>query len=226
MKRNNRFKAAIFDLDGLMLDTETVSYAGWKRAMADFGYELDDETYHKIIGLIVADVKRVFSDCYGSDFPHEKVNKRRLDYIYRHIDRHGIKIKPGLCEVLDLLDKAGLPKAVATSSNAESAQRKLSASGLLNRFDYLVCGDQVKKGKPAPDIFLTAAQHLKVAPADCLIFEDSENGLRAAHRAGMTAIMVPDVKQPENEVAVLAYKIFPSLTEVLPFLRRLLYSRK
>ncbi len=226
MKRNSNFKAAIFDLDGLILDTETISYAGWKRAMADFGYLLDDNTYHKIIGLNIPDMQQVFYEAFGTDFPLEKICQNRLNYIYDHIDSHGIKIKPGLYEILDFLDKAELIKAVATSSSTESAKRKLTATALLDRFDYLVCGDQVKKSKPSPDIFLDAAAHLKVRPRDCLVFEDSENGVRAAHAAGMTVIMVPDVKQPTPQVADLACKIFTSLKEALPFVKNLLSLEK
>ena len=222
MESNSNFKAAIFDLDGLILDTETVSFMGWKRAMADFGYRLDDDTYHKIIGLNIPDMKQVFYDTFGTDFPLEKICQKRLTYIYEHIDSYGIKIKPGLCEILDFLDKAGLLKAVATSSSIESAKRKLTVTALLDRFDYLVCGDQVKKSKPSPDIFLDVAAHLKVLPKDCLVFEDSENGVRAAHAADMTVIMVPDVKQPTPEIADLACKIFNSLKEALPFVQNLL----
>ncbi len=226
MKRNSNFKTAIFDLDGLVLDTETVSYAGWKRAMADFGYCLDDATYHKIIGLNIPDMQQVFYDAFGTDFPLEKICEKRLSYIYEHINSHGIKIMPGLYELLDLLDEAAIPKAVATSSSTESAKRKLTVTALLDRFDYLVCGDQVKKSKPSPDIFLDAAAHLKVHPQDCLVFEDSENGVRAAHAAGMTVIMVPDVKQPTREVADLTCQIFTSLKEALPFVKNLLSSEE
>jgi HAD superfamily hydrolase (TIGR01509 family) len=226
MKMNSDFKAVIFDLDGLVLDTETISFLGWKKAMADFGYCLNDSTYHKIIGLNIPDMQQVFYDAFGADFPLEKICRNRLSYIYDHIDSHGIKIKPGLCEILDFLDKAEILKAVATSSSAESAKRKLTVTALLDRFDYLVCGDQIQNGKPAPDIFLDAAEHLKVQPQDCLVFEDSENGVRAANAAGMTVIMVPDVKRPAPEVAALACKVFTSLKESLPFVRDLLSLEK
>jgi len=225
MKKNTRFQAAIFDLDGLMLDTETVSRNGWKRAMADFGFELDDHTYHKIIGLVVPDIKKVFSNAFGNNFPLDTINEKRLEYMHRHFDEHGIAIKPGLPELLDFLEKRGIPKAVATSSCAKSADVKLKMSNLLNRFDCVVCGDDVGKGKPAPDIFLAAARCLKTSPEKCIVFEDSDNGLLAAHRAGMTVIIVPDVKQPEGNLAPLAHKIFPSLSEALPYVKMLLNGR-
>jgi HAD superfamily hydrolase (TIGR01509 family) len=219
------FEAAIFDLDGLMLDTESVSRNGWKRAMADFGYQLDDKTYHKIIGLIVPDMKNVFRNAFGDNFPLNKINEKRLEYMHRYFDRHGIMIKPGLLQLLDFLENQKMPKAVATSSSARSANIKLTKSNLLHRFDCVVCGDDVEKGKPAPDIFLSAARCLKTSSKNCLVFEDSENGLLAAHRAGMTVLMVPDVKQPEGHIAPLAHKIFPSLTDALPYLQMLLKDK-
>jgi HAD superfamily hydrolase (TIGR01509 family) len=226
MKTNNRFKAAIFDLDGLMLDTETVSGRGWKQAMADFGYVLDDDTYHKIIGLIVPDMKVVFRNAFGDDFPLEQINQKRLEYMQSHYDEFGITIKPGLLQLLDFLEEKKIPKAVATSSCGMSADIKLKKSNLLKRFDCVINGDNVEKGKPLPDIFLLAAKCLKTAPADCIVFEDSENGLLAARRAGMTVFLVPDVKQPAGHLASLAYKIIPSLTETIPYLQRFLNDNK
>jgi len=222
---NTRFQAVIFDLDGLMLDTETVSHKGWKRAMADFGYQLDDNTYHKIIGLIVPDMEKVFKNTYHDNFPLEKINEKRLEYMFQYFDRFGVSIKPGLPQLLDFLENRAIPKAVATSSCAKSADVKLKMSNLLNRFDCVVCGDDVEKGKPAPDIFLAAARRLKTSPEKCIVFEDSDNGLLAAHRADMTVIIVPDVKQPEGNLASLAHKIFPSLVEALPYLQMLLNGR-
>lgn len=215
-------KAAIFDLDGLMLDTESVSRMGWQKALADFGFSLDDSVYFQIIGLIVPDMETIFKKVFGDDFPLEQVNNKRLLYMYDHFDKFGVTVKKGLFDLLDFLDKTGLAKAVATSSCRQSAFRKLTTAALLNRFDVVVTGDDVQKGKPAPDIFLAAAKKLNVPAADCLVFEDSENGIRAANSAGMTIIVVPDVKQPERKIAALARGIFPSLSDTIPFLRQLL----
>jgi HAD superfamily hydrolase (TIGR01509 family) len=209
-----------------MLDTETVSGRGWKQAMADFGYVLDDDTYHKIIGLIVPDMKVVFRNAFGDDFPLEQINQKRLEYMQSHYDEFGITIKPGLLQLLDFLEEKKIPKAVATSSCGMSADIKLKKSNLLKRFDCVINGDNVEKGKPLPDIFLLAAKCLKTAPADCIVFEDSENGLLAARRAGMTVFLVPDVKQPAGHLASLAYKIIPSLTETIPYLQRFLNDNK
>jgi HAD superfamily hydrolase (TIGR01509 family) len=221
MKNKGIIKAAIFDLDGLMLDTEIVSYQGWKQACRDFGFILDDDIYHKIIGLVVPDMKPIFQEAFGPDFPLEPANKKRLQFMYKHFDKFGVTFKPGLHELLDFLERAGIRKAVATSSCRESAMRKLTAGRLVDRFGAIITGDDVHSGKPAPDIFLAAAERLNVPVEQCLVFEDSENGVYAAHNAAMSVIMVPDVKQPTKEVAALAYRIFPSLSDAIPFLQQL-----
>jgi HAD superfamily hydrolase (TIGR01509 family) len=221
MKNNDIIEAAIFDLDGLMLDTEIVSYQGWKQACRDFGFVLDDDAYHKIIGLIVPDMEPIFKDAFGPDFPLEQANQKRLRYMYDHFKRFGVAFKPGLLSLLDFLEGAGVRKAVATSSCRESAIKKLTAGGLADRFEVIITGDDVRSGKPAPDIFLAVAERLNVPVERCLVFEDSENGVYAAHSAGMSVIMIPDVKQPTKEVAALTFKIFPSLVDAMPFLQEL-----
>ena len=221
MKNDGIIEAAIFDLDGLMLDTEIVSYQGWKRACRDFGFVLDDDTYHKIIGLIVPDMEPIFKDAFGPGFPLEQANQKRLQYMYDHFEKFGVTFKPGLLSLLEFLERAGIRKAVATSSCRESAMKKLTAGGLIDRFRVIITGDDVRSGKPAPDIFLAAAKRLNTPVERCLVFEDSENGVYAAYSADMSVIMIPDVKQPAEEVAALAFKIFPSLADAIPFLQEL-----
>lgn len=219
MKTNRMYSAAIFDLDGLILDTEGISLAAWKKALADFGFEFDERLYRKIVGLKTQDIEQLFYSFYGLHFPLQKVSQRRLEYIYEYIDEHGIKVKPGLVELLAFLDKIKLLKAVATSSSRAAAIRKLTVSNLAGRFDAVVCGDEIDNGKPAPDIFLEAARQLQTAPKRCLVFEDSENGIRAGRTAGMTVIMIPDFTPPSDEAVRLAHRVFPSLYEVIPFLQ-------
>ncbi|MCK4752675.1 MAG: HAD family phosphatase [Planctomycetes bacterium] len=214
--------AAIFDLDGLVLDTETMSHSAWKRAVADFGFDLADDLYQKIIGLSIMDIEKVFSDAFGENFPLQQITECRCQYMKEHINEHGVDIKPGLIELLDFLDEIKLPKAVATSSIRELAILKLTATNLIDRFDVLVCGDQIKNGKPAPDIFLKAAEMLEAPPQKCLAFEDSNNGLLAADNAGMTTIVVPDFVKPSGKTVNLARKVFSSIDQAIPFIKELL----
>lgn len=225
MINKSKYKAVIFDIDGLMLDTEIVSYRGWKQACEDFGYVLDDDTYHKVIGLIVPDMEPIFEKAFGPGFPLQQADQKRLKYMYDYFEKFGVTFKPGLQKLLDFLDGYGLQKAVATSSCGESAMKKLEAAHLVDSFSAIVTGDDIKRGKPAPDIFLAAANKLNV-PADCcLVFEDSENGVRAAYNANMPVIMIPDVKEPTREVAELALKVFPTLSDMIPFVEKLINGK-
>jgi HAD superfamily hydrolase (TIGR01509 family) len=225
MKKDSKYSAVIFDLDGLILDTEAIAHACWERAMAECGYVLEDEVYQKITGLTIADIKVVLRDIFGPEFAVEEIFERTYQYYDEHINKCGIAVKRGVAEMLCFLDKAELPKVVATSSAREFAIRKLRVCNLAERFDFVVGGDQVKNGKPAPDIFLEAADKLGVAAERCLVFEDSDNGVRAAHSAGMATIMIPDLKQPSKEIVGMVYRIFPSLYEAIPFLESVIGTR-
>lgn len=226
MKKDKMYSAVIFDLDGLILDTETIAHASWKRAMADYDYVLEDEDYQKFIGLTVPDIKVVLRNVFGADFPLPEIFELTYQYYDEHINERGIPVKPGVSEMLVFLDKVKLPRAVATSSDTNFAMRKLTISNLVGRFDALVCGDDVKNGKPAPDIFLEAANKLGVSAKECLVFEDSDNGVRAAHSAGMATIIIPDLKQPSQQIAEMAHRVFPSFYEVIPFLESIINTQE
>jgi HAD superfamily hydrolase (TIGR01509 family) len=222
MKNDKKCSAVIFDLDGLILDTESIARIAWKQAAADFGFVLDDDLYQKLIGLVTPDIGEVLRDAFGATFCAEEAIQRAYGHFDEYIEKNGIEIKPGFFEVIELLDKAGIPRAIATSSSKAFAGKKFAASGLVGKFSVVVCGDEVQNGKPAPDIFLAAAKKLGVTPQRCLVFEDSDNGIKAAHRAGMTIILIPDLKQPSKEIARLAYKVCSSLLEARSLLRTII----
>jgi HAD superfamily hydrolase (TIGR01509 family) len=214
-----KYSAVIFDLDGVILDTEPMSREGWKYAMAKVGRELTDEVFQKIIGLGIKNIEKFFKEIFGRDFPYEQVQQLRREYVKKYVEENGIAIKPGVLELLDFLDKVKLPKAIATSTSKKSVMHNLSRVGLAGRFETIVCGDEIENGKPKPDIFLKAADKLGVSPKECLAFEDSDNGTRAAYAAEMTVIMIPDLKQPGKELMPFIHKVLPSLHEAIPFLR-------
>jgi HAD superfamily hydrolase (TIGR01509 family) len=210
--------AVLFDMDGLMLDTERLLYAAWQRAMADFGYEASEEVFLASVGTTVARTNQILRAAYGPDFPLEATNNRTGDYVWQEVDAHGAPLKPGLLALLDYLEARGIPKAVASSSERATIDRLLGSVDLLWRFAVTVAGDEVAHGKPAPDIFLLAASRLGVEPGRCLVLEDSEPGARAAHAAGMAVIIVPDLKPPSDEVARLAAAVLPDLHAVQAWL--------
>jgi len=210
-------RAVIFDMDGLMLDTERLAQQAWQRAGAELGYPLPDELYLQAIGRTAAATEVLLRNGFGADFPFPEIYARKQQYYHAALEQP-IPTKPGLFELLALVETLGLPKAVATSTARPLALKKLTAAGLLTHFSVIVCGDEIAHGKPAPDIFLAAATKLAIDPAHCLVLEDSPAGIQAAHAAGMTPIHVPDLIAPSPETRRLAYRVVTSLHAVGPLL--------
>jgi HAD superfamily hydrolase (TIGR01509 family) len=207
------FDAVIFDMDGLMLDTEAIARIAWKNGARDLGYELSDEHFVSFIGRTAADSNAMLMGIFGPNFPLSDLRIRITHHWDAHVQAHGIARKAGLIELLDYLDTLPLRKAVATSTRRIHAIPNLG--DLYPRFDALATGDEVKNGKPAPDIFLLAASRLGVKRANCLVLEDSLPGIKGATAAGMTVIMVPDLVAPTTEIAMH----LPSLHEVQAWLK-------
>jgi HAD superfamily hydrolase (TIGR01509 family) len=207
-------RAVIFDMDGLMLDTEPLYRFAWKRASAECGYDLTEEIYKQLVGRSRKDGFEALVDAFGTEFPLRKfqdcVRKREASAF----SGTPIAKKPGLDSLLTFLESRNIPKAVATSTERHRALPTLNSVGLLQRFETVVVGDEVARGKPFPDIFLLAAQRLGVDPAACLVLEDAESGVVAANHAGMQVYMVPDLVNPSIAVRRLAQGVFKSLADV------------
>lgn len=215
---HKKYSAVIFDLDGLMLDTERPSFTAWSRALSDKGHPLSEDQYLQILGHTIEDAEQIFRKDFGQDLPfHDILNKKQM-YLDAHMAKNGIAIKPGLIEVLDLLEKLSKRTALASSTGIELVQQRLKHAHLQNRFKTIVTGNDVQNSKPAPDIFLLAAKKIGIAPELCIVLEDSEAGIKAAHSAGMIPILVPDMGKPSEEAVSLAWKVCSSLYEVLPYL--------
>ncbi|ETX01051.1 MAG: hypothetical protein ETSY1_08905, partial [Candidatus Entotheonella factor] len=204
------------------LDTERLRMQLFERVVAEHGMTLPDDVYLQTIGRTTRDSRMIFAEHMGADFPFEELRLKRREIEYAHIHQHGVPTKPGLESVLDWLESRDFPRAVATSSARATAHQLLHRAGVRQRFDIIVGGDDVTHGKPAPDLFLLAAEHLGVAPSDCVVLEDSGAGIRAAHRAGMTPILVPDLQPLADDVRKLAYRICASLHEAETVLAELL----
>ena len=205
--------AVIFDMDGLLVDTETVSRESMTLAARQMGYELPHDVFVQLVGLSFAKSGAIVSDHFGPafDVPAFQAESTRL---YRAAGEIGVALKAGVVELLDLLDDLGLPRAIATSSHHQDVDRNLGHHGLRGRFHAVVAGGDYARSKPFPDPFLKAAELLGVDPADCLALEDSHNGIRAAHAAGMMAVMVPDLLEPNEEMHALCVRVIESLHEV------------
>ncbi len=205
-------QAVIFDMDGLMFDSECIAQAAWQAATLEAGYDLSDQVFRVLVGRNLAGVAHELRVAFGEDFPFEAVYRRKQALVEEYMVSDGLAFKPGLLELLDELDRLGVRKAIASSSSCEIIERNLRIAGLSpERFEALVGGDEVRAGKPAPDIFLLAAEALGVPPEACLALEDSNAGVQAAHAAGMLAVMVPDLVPPDEYSRALAYRVLPSL---------------
>lgn len=214
----NHFQAVIFDMDGLMLDTERIALACWDQAARMHGYELDPAIGLGMVGLNTRDCVRWVKQVLGDDFPMEAINVTSRELYHAELDRD-TPIKPGLPALLQWLRQQGLPLAVATSTRHAWALKKLNRAGIADFFNGMACGDQVSQGKPHPEIFLTAAERIGVAPAQCVVLEDSDPGVRGAVAAGMRVIQVPDVKPPSAEVRGFGHPICASLDEARQLLQ-------
>ena len=188
--------AVIFDMDGLMLDTEPLAARAWSDAARDVGLPFDPGITPAMVGRTSVDCRRLLVDHHGHDYPVDILMSAWNTAYDAIIEREGIVPKPGLPELLDWLEAQRIAKGVATSTRHARACVKLSRTGILSRFVTVVGGDQVANGKPDPEIFLAVADRLGVAPGQCLVLEDSEPGFRAACRAGMPSIIVPDLHAP------------------------------
>jgi HAD superfamily hydrolase (TIGR01509 family) len=214
--------AVIFDMDGLMFDTERLAKEGWILFGQEHGIPITDEIIMSCIGVNAASLLKICNDCFGQGFPIEELRQSVGVYMRDSFDRDGMPIKKGLICLLDFLKEHGIPTAVASSSSQKTVSECLERAGLTERFSTLVCGDMVERSKPEPDIFLKAAEELGVLPEECVVLEDSRNGIKAAFAAGMFPIMVPDLIPSDVELVRLAYQIVSDLEQVIPILEKLL----
>ena len=203
-------RAVIFDLDGVILDSERVAMGRWKQVGEALGLDGIEEVYIRCIGTTPSRTREILEEAYGPTFSHESFYAL-LSTQFRRGARAQMPVKSGSREILEALKNAGLTLAVASSSPEDYVRRELEGAGLLAFFDHVVTGDMVTHSKPDPEIFRKAGALCGAAPEEIWVIEDSFNGIRAAHAAKMRPLMVPDMVPPDEEMRDKAHAILPDL---------------
>jgi HAD superfamily hydrolase (TIGR01509 family) len=210
------YDAAVFDMDGLLLDSERPIRDAWFQVMRNNGIEFSESVYLEVVGRNHADSNAILTNHLGGASTFDKVCAQVNALLLERCETAGYRTKPGAVELLSLLRERRIPLCVASSTNRLEVRRRLQKSGLHHFFDAIAGGDEVLIGKPGPDLFLLAAQRLGIAPSRCLVFEDSEHGAIGAMAAGMSAVLVPDLKQPSASVEEKCSTVLQSLMQALP----------
>ena len=205
----------LFDMDGLLLDSERIARDAFVAACGELGWEADLSAYHRCIGSTYQRTREILTRHHGPDFPYDAVDARWSELYHARLASGPVPVKAGAVELLQYLSQAEIPRALVTSTRRSTAEPKLAASGLIGYFQALVCGGEAAHGKPRPDPYLAAAGLLGLEAAGCWALEDSANGVRAAVGAGCRVFQVPDLVAPDAEVRALGHEVVESLHEVL-----------
>ncbi|OUQ04529.1 hydrolase [Erysipelatoclostridium sp. An15] len=211
-------KAVIFDMDGLMIDSERVTFEGYQHVLAKENLTMSEEKYKTLLGKPVKAVHDLFKEDYGPQYDVDQIIKDVHAYIAKRFETEGVPLKPGLVELLKYLKENNYKTIIATSSHRNRVDLIVKQAQIDQYFDDSICGDEVTKGKPNPEVFLKACQKLQVSPQDALVLEDSESGINAAYNADIKAIGIPDMKYPEEKYVKMTYKIMDNLFQVKDFL--------
>ena len=211
-------KAVVFDMDGVLIDTEKHYYEAWQEAARSFGYDFRSEHALMLRSCDANVAAKMMKGIFGEDFDYFAVREVRRGLVAERLKKYGLEKKPGLDEILDYLRQNGIKTAVATATPIELTLEHLTKIGVKDKFDKIVSAKQVANGKPAPDVYLYVCEQIGENPADCIAVEDSPNGIKSAYAAGCKPVMVPDLTQPDNEIMPLLYGVADTLADINRFI--------
>ncbi len=209
----------LFDMDGVVLDTEKLYARFWREAAAALGHNMSYEQALGMRSLSSTAGQAQLEKYFGKGVSRAEFREKRIELMDAYIAQNGVDLKPGIRELLDYLDEKKIKRAITTSSPIERVERYLGPHGILKRFDCLCSGEQVKRGKPEPDIYLYGAESLGLRPEDCIAVEDSPAGILSAYRAGCGAVMVPDLDQPDSVTESMLYAKADSLVDIIELIK-------
>lgn len=215
MIRAGTFKAAVFDMDGLLIDSERAISQAWIEGARALGFKLEMADFMSVIGTASQQSTAILIDLLGSEEAMRATAAKAHALLPQAGGGAVFPLKTGALPLLQALHAAGIPCGVASSSAVEEIRHRLGHVDVLKYFRCVSGGDEVTHGKPDPALYLLAAARLGVAPEDCIAFEDSENGARAAQAAGVRVVIVPDLKQPSPDIAARAHGVIASLADAI-----------
>ncbi|WP_300713032.1 HAD family phosphatase [uncultured Acetatifactor sp.] len=213
-------KAVVFDMDGVLFDTEIVCMKAWMAVAERRGLSGMEEIFNQVIGLNANDSRLIVLKAYGEDFDYPGFRQEAAEFFQKDIRENGLPVKPGVPEILEWLKGSGYKVGLASSTRSESVLSHLKQAEMEDYFSIVVTGDMIEHSKPRPDIYLLACSRLGVEPEQAYAIEDSPNGVRSAHAAGMWTIMVPDMIAPDEEMRRLSRVILKDMTEVMAYLQQ------
>lgn len=217
----NNIKAIIFDVDGVIFDTERMSARYWVATMSKYGYEMTEDTYKKVMGRNFEGIVSGLQEIYNNpeiDFRTIALEKR--ESMVEELDKNRIPVLPGVYQLLDFLKENEYKIGIATSTRKERAKERLIKEDIFKYVDSDMYGDEVKNSKPSPEIFLKVAEKLNLKPSQCLVIEDSPSGLKAARDGGFISVNVVDFKEPDEEMKKNTDFVFNDLFEVISWLNK------
>ena len=213
-----KIKGIIFDIDGVLVDTERISFKFCEKSFEKYGYKYSMDTNLSLIGRNNNSIRNILGETFGTEFPLDEICNYKSESMIKYLLEEGTPLKIGVFELLDFLRKSNYKIAVATSTYKERAIQRLESVGIKEKFDDMVCGDEIEYSKPNPEIFLKAAEKLGLKPEECIVIEDSPAGVEAGYKGGMTVINVPDMKTPDEEMKKYSSLICNNLLDVKEYL--------
>lgn len=218
--KKNSMKAVVFDMDGVIFDSERLVLSCWKKIADKYGIKDVEKVCKKCLGTNAKASMEIFKQYYGNDFPYEQYKKESSALYHKTVKKEGLALKPGVREILDYLTKEEYKIGLASSTRRQVVEEQLKQADIIHYFEQIICGDMVSKSKPEPDIYLLACNRLQVEPTYAYAIEDSYNGIRAAYSAGMHPVMVPDLAEPIEEMEEKAVFIGNSLLDFIMYLKK------
>ncbi|NMF05598.1 HAD family hydrolase [Clostridium beijerinckii] len=216
----NKIEAVLFDMDGVIFDTEAIYLKVWTEVFKKYKYKMTKDIYISVMGRGRNNVIKTFLEAFGKNLPITQMYKEKDEKLSKIIKYGQVPMKDGVKEILDFLKENNYKVALATSAKRDRALIQLEMENIIEKFDAIVCGDEVVNSKPHPEIFLKAAKKLCVNPKDCIVIEDSAAGIEGAYKAKMIGIHVEDLKKADNDILKYCHRSFENLLDIKAYLSK------